>query len=424
VDALGRLLASEHRGAVLVSPLSLEALALPLRGPAGRPALPAHAGDGAPAEAPRDEIEEFLAEQWHELLGATSVGLNDDFFDLGGHSLLALRLFARLEKRFGASLPLATLFEAPTVARLAERVRGGPIVAVGRPEGGEPPPAVVMAPSFAHLIRIRAGGDAAPFFCVHGAGGNVLNFRDLARRMGDERAVYGLQARGVDGLLEPHGTIEEMAAAYVDEIRQVQEAGPYLLGGYSGGGVIAFEMAHQLRAASHEVAAVVLLDTFLPGIAAPESRSVGERGGRRLRRVLQDGPKYVATWARERAQFERWRLLELRLALPRGTGHALPAALREVKLTRAFHAAADRYAPQPLPVPIILFTASQRPPGLEHVGSDLGWSSLAASGLDVRFASGTHDDLVREPHVRTLADDITSALRDADVYVYPSHAIA
>jgi thioesterase domain-containing protein/acyl carrier protein len=420
VDALARLLASAHGGVVTVSPLPLEALAAPRQAPP-RSALPDHAGDGAASKGPRDEIESFLAGQWSELLGATSVGLDDDFFDLGGHSLLALRLFARLEKRFGKSLPLATLFEAPTVAQLAEHVRGGPIVSA---DAGAAPVAAANRrdTAFSHLVRIRPGGAAVPFFCVHGAGGNVLNFRDLARAMRDERAFYGLQARGVDGLAEPHDTIEAMAQAYLAEVTSVQPEGPYLLGGYSGGGVIAFEMARQLGEAGHDVASVVFLDTFLPGAAAPDEQGIGARAGGRLQGLIAEGPGYVAKWMRQRWAFESWRLREWRLSLPRPAGQALPASLREVKLTRAFHHAANQYRLRPLNVPIVLFTAAERGPGTEHVGSDLGWSPYATGGMDIRLSPGTHDDLVREPNVGVLADALAGVLRAATARTMASAA--
>jgi thioesterase domain-containing protein len=220
-----------------------------------------------------------------------------------------------------------------------------------------------------------------------------------------------LQARGVDGITEPHETIEAMAGAYLAEIRCVQEAGPYLLGGYSGGGLVAFEMAHQLLDLNEEVAVLIMLDTATPDIRVDAPQSVLERGGRRLRGILHDGQRYAATWARERAQFERWRMREMRLALPRSAARPLPTSLREVHLTRAFHTAAERYVPKPLRVPVVLFTAPDRPPGLEHVGRDLGWQRLAIAGLDIRLASGTHDDIVREPHVAPLAEALTDVLR-------------
>src|SRR4029077_8113983 len=120
-------------------------------------------------------------------------------------------------------------------------------------------------PGFRSLVTIQRGVDPLiPFFCVHGSGGNVLNFRDLSQAMGRSQPFYGLQSRGIDGVSRPHHSIEEMAAAYVTEVREVQPEGPYLLGGYSGGGVVAFEMAHQLTAAGEAVALLVMFDTFPP----------------------------------------------------------------------------------------------------------------------------------------------------------------
>jgi thioesterase domain-containing protein len=118
--------------------------------------------------------------------------------------------------------------------------------------------------------------------------------------------------------------------------------------------------------------------------------------------------------------------MELRLSLPRVAGRPLPASLREVMMTRAFHHAADSYVPRPLSVPIVLFTASERPPGLDHVGPDLGWEPLAAAGIDIRYATGTHDDLVREPHVGTLGQLLADALRDSlsAGAARPLHALA
>ena len=149
---------------------------------------------------------------WRDLLGVEQVGLHDGFFALGGHSLVAVRLFARVKKTWGVDLPLATLFAAPTLEALAARVREplGLTLDASSPgavEHGAPPAKAGWSP----LVLIRKGGSRLPFFCVHGAGGNLLVFRDLAERLGPEQPVYGLEARGVDGHLPPAASIEEMA---------------------------------------------------------------------------------------------------------------------------------------------------------------------------------------------------------------------
>jgi thioesterase domain-containing protein len=172
-------------------------------------------------------------------------------------------------------------------------------------------------------------------------------------------------------------------------------------------------MAHRLRSEGHRVATLVLLDTFRPGAPSPERPKPSDRWAGRLRGVFSHGPAYAGAWARERAQFESWRFRRLLLSVPRRAGRPLPATLREVKLTGAFLEAADRYRIEPLDVPMVLFTAGERPGGSAAVAPDLGWREFAAAGLDLRVAAGTHDNLVREPHVDSLAQMLGGVLRDA-----------
>src|SRR5262249_29017892 len=188
------------------------------------------------------------ASVWSELLGVDAVRLQDAFFDLGGHSLVAVRLFARIRKAWGVDLPLATLFRAPTLEALAATVRERLGVTLDLPSASAataaPASVAATAPKngWSPLVLIRKGGARRPFFCIHGAGGNLLNFRDFAQLLSPDQPVYGLEARGVDGQLPPVETIEEMAALYLEGIRTAQPRGPYVVGGYSGGGVIALEI--------------------------------------------------------------------------------------------------------------------------------------------------------------------------------------
>jgi acyl carrier protein len=201
--------------------------------------------------AARDDIERELASLWRVLLGVAEVGVNDDFFELGGQSLVAVRLFQRIGKKYGVDLPLSTLFQAPTIAECAALLRG--MLGLPHPDDAEPsavPPQAAdgidapTKPAFHALVAVQRGGNRLPFFCVHGAGGNVLNFRDLARAMHPEQPFYGLQASGVDGVSPPHKTIEEMADAYIAEIREFQPQGPSARR-VSGGGTRP-EMARRL----------------------------------------------------------------------------------------------------------------------------------------------------------------------------------
>ena len=191
-----------------------------------------------------DDTAKQLMSIWKELLGIDSVAPDQNYFDLGGDSSLAVHLFAQIERVFNVKLPLATLFEAPTIEELARILRRE-----ARSSGWSP------------LVAIQAAGSRPPFFCVHGAGGNVLIYRDLARRLGSDQPFYGLQAPGLDGSCPPLARVEDMAALYAKEIRRVQPSGPYFLGGYCLGGTIAFEIARQIQAQGERVALLAMFDT-------------------------------------------------------------------------------------------------------------------------------------------------------------------
>src|SRR5713101_7462066 len=242
----------------------LDGLPLTTSGKLNRRALPApEISDRKPelaGAAPRTPTEKLLAEIWRDVLGVADIGIHENFFDLGGHSLLAVRLFAQVEKRFGRRWPLATLFRAPTIAQFGATIEKE------------------WSPKWSSLVAIKRNGSKPPFFCVHGLGGNVLEFSDLARRLDDDQPFYGLQSQGLDGKRPLLSSVEDMAAHYLKEMRELQPVGPYFIGGRSLGGTIAFEMACQLSAQDKEVGLLALLDTYpagyaklLPAVSQPET---------------------------------------------------------------------------------------------------------------------------------------------------------
>ncbi len=226
----------------------LDTLQLTPAGKIDRNSLPALTNTGVsdPAEyvAPKDQLELQLAAIWEKMLGIDKISIHHNFFDIGGHSLLAVNMFTEIENVFGKKLPLATLFKLPTIARLAT---------VLRKEHHE-----VNWPS---LIPIQPIGEKPPLFLVHGAGGNILLYRDLAGRLGDDQPVYGLQSQGLDGKQALLTRVEDMAAHYLKEIRALQPEGPYYLGGYCLGGQIAYEIAHQFDVQGQKTAFIGLVDT-------------------------------------------------------------------------------------------------------------------------------------------------------------------
>jgi amino acid adenylation domain-containing protein len=344
----------------------------------------------APGELPSDPLEKALAELFEDLLGVSGVGRHDDWFALGGHSLRAVVLFNRIEALAGRRLPLATLFEAPTVAALAGRLR----------EAGWRPP-------WQALVRIQAGRDARPLFCLHAAGGDVLVYRELARLLGPERPVYGLQDS--PGPEQPHAiSVRDAAAGYLACLRDRQPAGPYLLCGLSGGGLIAFEMALQLQAAGEEVALLALLDTAEPGYMAERL------GGGRVRSAYQ-------ALVRTAERLDLLACLAWRRRVAPGRRTPGGGVVRSV-----LQAARDTFRPA-LARPG--WTFDQWQPAERFRGRltllrgwrllgplldvHLGWRPHAGQ-IELRLVPGFHSVVLHQPHVRRLARELAICLARAE----------
>ena len=365
---------------------------------------PEHQERTAEYTAPRSEVEEALANIWKEVLAVERVGVDDNFFELGGHSLMAVRLFAIMEKKFSRRLPLATLFQAPTVAQLAAILQKD------------------AAPSWSSLVPIQPLGSRQPFFCVHAVGGNVLEYHDLARHLGTDQPFYGLQSRGLDGTQPPHTRITEMAAHYIKEIREFQPAGPYFIGGRSLGGIIAFEMACQLRIQGQEVGLLALLDSYPVGHnkRSPDAGALRSKVGRIVRRIgahlsnlrglsLQRKVLYVIYKSRYGAlklKSKLWRTIYRSYG---NLGRALPRTLRHVQEFNWL--AAHNYVPQLYDGRVTLFWASSD----LRASFDLveGWRVLVPRGIEVQEISGTHLNIIKEPHVAELALKLDESLARA-----------
>jgi thioesterase domain-containing protein len=237
----------------------------------------------------------------------------------------------------------------------------------------------------------------------------VLIYSYLARRLGPEQPVFGLQAQGVDGKRAPLGRIEEMAALYVAAVRRQQPEGPYLIGGFSAGGVIAFEMARQLHRAGQAVDLLAIVDIWSP---LASERPYGLREG--LRTWRERGVRFALGWPRRLIARQVERLRRLRLARHRRRGRPVPLALREPLLVDAYLAAVARYAPEPYPGAAVLLRAVERPPKFDHTGRDFGWRALVEGTLEVRDVAGGHGTLLREPNVPVLAAQLRALLDRAN----------
>jgi acetoacetyl-CoA synthetase len=193
---------------------------------------------------PTSTMVEMLTAIWERVLQRSSVNIEDNFFDLGGDSSLALQLFNEIAIACGRELPPVTIYLAPTVAALAAVLEQ---------------PAELRVPP---LVLLKEGSEEPPLFITHGLGGSVIDFFQVVKHIRTSHPIQGMQAKGIDGTEEPFDRIEDMAQFYLDAVRQVQPSGPYLLAGYSLGGLVIFEMAQRLTAAGEKVALVAMLDSY------------------------------------------------------------------------------------------------------------------------------------------------------------------
>jgi thioesterase domain-containing protein/NAD(P)-dependent dehydrogenase (short-subunit alcohol dehydrogenase family)/acyl carrier protein len=365
--------------------------------------------------APRNPVEEELAKLFANLLGVAQVGVEDSFFDLGGHSLIAVRLFAKVKAAFGVEFAISVLFEAPSVAKLAEMIiaqTGGGVTA----ESHQDEAPAEAKPAFKHLVTLHPGDGTGrrPFFLVAGMFGNVLNLRHLALLVGRKRPVYGLQARGLIGDEPPHTSLEDAARDYLAEIRQVQPEGPYLLGGYSGGGITAYEMARQLKEGGQDTALVAMIDTPLP-MRPPLNRR--DRTLIKLQEFKDKGPRYITEWIRTRIYWE----IEKRKPQHAEAG---VADFDNEKMEIAFRTAIASYQARPWDGTVALF----RPPldrrwqvsggnwvstEREYVFEDNDWRRHAPD-TQVHEVPGDHNSMVLVPNVAVLAEALKKALDDAE----------
>ena len=372
----------------------LDALPLNPSGKVDRKTLPAPEAPTAPSGqyvAPRTSTEETLAGIFSQVLGGRRVGIHDGFFELGGHSILATQVVVRVRAQFGVELPLRALFESPSVAKLAEWLQGAGADGLVR-----------------HRVALQPEGSETPVFLVHAVGGAVGPYRELARRMDPSRPVYAFQAAGLDGREPPLTQIEALARRYVESMREVQPEGPYVLGGWSLGGVVAFEMARELERQGQRVALLALLDSFAPDESGsgrePEEAVLLSRMAMDLARMagaesalrpedlagLSDEAQ-LATVVRH-AREAGWLPPEVEVSILR--------ALRDVM--RANLRALATYRPGPLGCPVLLLRAKDAQRTFA-VDPSHGWARWLSSNLTVEGVPGDHYSALRLPHVETLA---------------------
>ncbi|MEX0582113.1 MAG: SDR family NAD(P)-dependent oxidoreductase, partial [Sneathiella sp.] len=364
--------------------------------------------DGAPSGGNyANSIEEKIAEFWSDLLGVGQPEPDADFFDLGGHSLAAVRLFAKIRKEYATDLPLATLFQAPTLRSLSDVVFAkGNLVVTTSTATAQNDGVVAADGEWSPLVRIKTGDPSVkPLYLVHGAGGNVLNFRSLSGYLDAKLPFYALRALGSDGGTEIHETIEEMAARYVEAVLKHQPEGPYHLAGYSGGGVIAFEMAHQLRTAGHEVGYLFFLDTLAPEIDATPLGILGKIWMAR-HWSLAFALKWPLRKWRSRSAGREMQLIEAHLE----KGERIPDELVGQRMTHAYLAAEHRYRPPDYPADVLLFKGSQASVEFLRAGPQLGWDKFVSGNIEVMAFDCDHFNMMIDPTIGEIGKILNELL--------------
>jgi len=349
--------------------------------------------------APRTDMEKLLASIWAEYLGIKKVGVHDNFFELGGHSLIAVKVMGRIERETGKRLPLATLFEAPTVEKLAQCFAPGKSI------------------TWDSLVPIKPKGSKMPLYMVHGAGLNVLLFNTLAANMSPDQPVYGLQAKGLDGVDEPLDRIEDIAAHYIKAIVEQNPSGPYALAGYSFGGIIAFEMARQLEALGKEVKMLAMFDTYAyrsPHYDTPVVKFY-KRSRFFVKRLFytftfSNGVKYQL---KERSTNIKRRFIRMWWNLKYGKNQTQAGIFGYSNKVDVMNEHAEKhYQLKPYDIAVEVFRAENRTFYMDDA-EYLGWKPYAKKGVNIHPIPGEHNTIFKAPNDKVFASILQKCLDEA-----------
>jgi amino acid adenylation domain-containing protein len=355
---------------------------------------------------PTNRIEAELVKAWQSVLGKSRVGIDDHFFDLGGNSLLAAQVFASFETVCGKRLPLSILFEAPTIREIARRLEDRQ-----------------WTPTWDCLVPLQTRGQGQPIFLVHGVMGNIVGFHNLAKELGVDRPVFGLQAQGLDGARPPLRSVEEMARLYLQSILALYPQGPYHLVGLSFGGLVAYEMAQQLKNMGRPVGLLAVLDAFPQGYDRHRNLLIKVANSFltlaykveahctiHFRAGISGFPRILRTRSRT---LRDWIRRKLDHSLPSRSGvtgeHRSPSMIVET----ANNLACDDYIVRPYSGDITIFIAAEN---LRPMKTLLrrAWRQVSMGGLAIHETPGNHRTLIDPPHHGALAEKLRSCLREYD----------
>jgi amino acid adenylation domain-containing protein len=366
---------------------------------------------------PKTPTEKKLAELWSSILKIEKIGILDNFFEIGGHSMIAVTLIIKIEKEFGIRLPLATLFEESNIHKLSKVIENG-----------------THPDKWRSLVPLRPVGAKKPIFLVHGLGLNVLLYTTIISYLDPEQPVFGLQAKGLNGIDKPLGSIEEIASYYISEIMTIESEGPFQLAGYSLGGIIAFEMGRQLTEMGKKVGFIGLLDAVAEGSVnnIPIFEQIGSKGKYILNYLTwnisyffrnQDESMFSVIKRRWRGLGKKVRGLDIKVSkdnrISKGEQNELPKYLHKVH--RANLRAARRYILKPYIGTVHLFKAVQQtfyiPDPVNY-----GWDKYALGGVIIHEIPGEHSSTFAPPNDKHFSSILQRSLNETMIHEhYPHH---
>jgi len=358
---------------------------------------------------PRNELEQKLARVWESTFDAHPIGIHDNFFGLGGHSLTAVKLIAAIENETGRKLRLSTIFQQPTIARLARAMQEGQ-----------------AAINTSSIVEIQPRGTKAPLFLVHGVGGGMFwGYNNLARQLGEDQPIYAFKSRGMDGL-EEFARIEEIASQYVADLRRFKRDGPYRLGGYCFGGNVAYEMARQLHAQEQTVELLLLINcwpnnssytqlSWSPAFLGKFAWNFCMRLAHQIRsgaKQPRDYFKWRAAWAVKRIRSLFTENISGRLSVD-DIVDLSDRPEHERKLWRTHVQAWLQYQPQAYDGDVVLFRTRGHPLVCSF-DNQMGWGSFARGRVEVRICPGDHESILEEENVADTARELAAVLGDLE----------
>jgi amino acid adenylation domain-containing protein len=338
---------------------------------------------------PIDQNEKLVAKIWKEALVIDSIDITSNFFEMGGHSIMAVKIMMELQKQTGKEFPLSSLFQYSTVEKFAKLLSSKKEF------------------SSDYLVALKPLGTKTPLFIIHGAGLNILNFSHVINHFDQEQPVYGFQGIGPNGYKDWFESIEDMAATYIQSIIKVNPNGPYAIAGFSFGGIVAFEIARQLKEQGKKVSIIALLDSYVDTSyyypSALQKKLIRHRD--RTQRRLDYSFQMLTSWKafkirfNSKKQYLQQKYFGLETVMPEQEADAL------VKFTEAnamVNKIVDRYHLRPQELEVELFRAEEDE-SYKLDPTHLGWKKAALNGVNIHNISGNHLDIVAPPNDKILA---------------------